>query len=487
MGETAPTAETTQPRRAPPWRIRRPGRPDGDPLPARRPARGRLHACSTSPSTATAGPTSRPARGRRSSSSTASATARTRWRPVVEELAEHYTVIAPDLLGHGRSEKPRADYSVAGFANGMRDLLSVLEVDRVTVVGHSLGRRRGRAVRLSVPAIAASAWSCVGSGGVGRTVSPLLAHGRRARHRGPHAVPRPAARPLRQPPGRRAAAALRHRPRARRRGDPGRVRRAAQHGGPHGDPAHAPLERRLERPGHHHGGPGLSGRGHPDPDHLGPARRHHPAGPRAAHPHGDAGQRVRDLRRGRALSPPHRPGALRARPARVHGALHAGDLRPERWRERLRRGARTSAADPPPTALADTSRCHRPRGIAAAPLGRVREVEHAEAEEEVLHGGVANRGLVVRVGPHVLRPSNPHSQSIFAFLRRRARCRLRRRAAASGDRRRRSRAARVHRGRRAGGPVSGVGPGGRGAGVGGGPHRPVPPRRGSVRPPPSLV
>ena len=35
----------------------------------------------------------------------------------------------------------------------------------------------------------------------------------------------------------------------------------------------------------------------------------------------------------------------------------------------------------------------------------------------MLHGGVANRGLVVRVGPHVLRPSNPHSRSIFAFLR----------------------------------------------------------------------
>ena len=61
------------------------------------------------------------------------------WRPVVEQLAEHHTVIAPDLLGHGRSEKPRADYTIAGFANGMRDLLTVLEVERVTVVGHSLG------------------------------------------------------------------------------------------------------------------------------------------------------------------------------------------------------------------------------------------------------------------------------------------------------------------------------------------------------------
>lgn len=63
----------------------------------------------------------------------------TTWIPVIEKLAEHYTVIAPDLLGHGRSDKPRADYSVGGYANGMRDLLTVLGIDKVTVVGHSLG------------------------------------------------------------------------------------------------------------------------------------------------------------------------------------------------------------------------------------------------------------------------------------------------------------------------------------------------------------
>jgi hypothetical protein len=37
--------------------------------------------------------------------------------------------------------------------------------------------------------------------------------------------------------------------------------------------------------------------------------------------------------------------------------------------------------------------------------------------EERLEGGIANVGQVVRVGPHVLRPSNPHSRSIHAFLR----------------------------------------------------------------------
>lgn len=63
----------------------------------------------------------------------------TTWSTVQSKLAQRFTVIAPDLLGHGKSDKPRADYSVAAYANGMRDLLSVLDVDRVTVVGHSLG------------------------------------------------------------------------------------------------------------------------------------------------------------------------------------------------------------------------------------------------------------------------------------------------------------------------------------------------------------
>ncbi|MFZ5847843.1 MAG: alpha/beta fold hydrolase [Actinomycetota bacterium] len=63
----------------------------------------------------------------------------TTWAPVIEALSRRYTVIAPDLLGHGSSDKPRADYSVGGYANGMRDLLTVLGIDKVTVVGHSFG------------------------------------------------------------------------------------------------------------------------------------------------------------------------------------------------------------------------------------------------------------------------------------------------------------------------------------------------------------
>jgi pimeloyl-ACP methyl ester carboxylesterase len=63
----------------------------------------------------------------------------TTWEAVQDKLAQRFTVIAPDLLGHGQSDKPRADYSVAAYANGMRDLLGVLDIERVTVIGHSLG------------------------------------------------------------------------------------------------------------------------------------------------------------------------------------------------------------------------------------------------------------------------------------------------------------------------------------------------------------
>jgi pimeloyl-ACP methyl ester carboxylesterase len=45
------------------------------------------------------------------------------WIPVLGALAPRHLVIAPDLLGHGHSAKPRADHSVAAYANGVRDPL----------------------------------------------------------------------------------------------------------------------------------------------------------------------------------------------------------------------------------------------------------------------------------------------------------------------------------------------------------------------------
>jgi pimeloyl-ACP methyl ester carboxylesterase len=61
------------------------------------------------------------------------------WRSVIPQLSKNFRVIAPDLLGHGESAKPRSDYSLGAFAVFLRDLLDELGVSQATVVGHSLG------------------------------------------------------------------------------------------------------------------------------------------------------------------------------------------------------------------------------------------------------------------------------------------------------------------------------------------------------------
>jgi pimeloyl-ACP methyl ester carboxylesterase len=97
----------------------------------------------------------------------------TTWWPVLSQLAQRYTVIAPDLLGHGASDKPRADYSLGGFANGLRDLLTVLGVARATVVGHSFGGGVAMQFAYQFPE-RTERLVLVGSGGLGTTVNPLL-------------------------------------------------------------------------------------------------------------------------------------------------------------------------------------------------------------------------------------------------------------------------------------------------------------------------
>src|SRR2546429_3720009 len=71
----------------------------------------------------------------------------TTWGRVMPYLARRFTVLAPDLAGHGASAKPRGDYSLGAHASGLRDLLAALGHDRATFVGHSLGG--GIAMQLS--------------------------------------------------------------------------------------------------------------------------------------------------------------------------------------------------------------------------------------------------------------------------------------------------------------------------------------------------
>jgi len=97
----------------------------------------------------------------------------TTWNGIQAKLAQRFTVIAPDLLGHGQSDKPRADYSVAAYANGMRDLLSVLEIERVTVVGHSLGGGVAMQFAYQFPHLV-DRLILVGAGGVTKDVNVAL-------------------------------------------------------------------------------------------------------------------------------------------------------------------------------------------------------------------------------------------------------------------------------------------------------------------------
>jgi pimeloyl-ACP methyl ester carboxylesterase len=95
------------------------------------------------------------------------------WSPVVAGLAAQHTVIAPDLLGHGHSAKPRGDYSLGAYASGVRDLVAALGYDRATVVGHSLGGGIAMQFAYQFPE-RVERLVLIGSGGLGREVHPIL-------------------------------------------------------------------------------------------------------------------------------------------------------------------------------------------------------------------------------------------------------------------------------------------------------------------------
>ena len=84
-----------------------------------------------------------------------------------------YTVIAPDLLGHGDSDKPRHDYSLGAYANLLRDLMFALGIERATIVGHSLGGGIGMQLAYQHP-MCCERLVLVSSGGLGREVSWML-------------------------------------------------------------------------------------------------------------------------------------------------------------------------------------------------------------------------------------------------------------------------------------------------------------------------
>jgi pimeloyl-ACP methyl ester carboxylesterase len=95
------------------------------------------------------------------------------WNDVMRLLSERYTVLAPDLLGHGQSAKPRGDYSLGAYGVGIRDLLIALGYRRATIVGHSLGGGVAMQFAYEYP-LFCERLVLVSSGGLGREVHALL-------------------------------------------------------------------------------------------------------------------------------------------------------------------------------------------------------------------------------------------------------------------------------------------------------------------------
>ncbi|MBA3437817.1 MAG: alpha/beta fold hydrolase [Actinomycetota bacterium] len=95
------------------------------------------------------------------------------WAPVLPLLSARCSVVAPDLLGHGQSAKPRGDYSLGAYASGVRDLVVGLGHERVTVVGHSLGGGIAMQFAYQFPE-RCERLVLVASGGLGQEVHPVL-------------------------------------------------------------------------------------------------------------------------------------------------------------------------------------------------------------------------------------------------------------------------------------------------------------------------
>jgi pimeloyl-ACP methyl ester carboxylesterase len=95
------------------------------------------------------------------------------WEPAIDELEDRHTLLAPDLLGHGESAKPRGDYSLGAYASAVRDTMVALGHDRATIVGHSLGGGIAMQFAYQFPE-RCERLVLVSSGGLGREVHPLL-------------------------------------------------------------------------------------------------------------------------------------------------------------------------------------------------------------------------------------------------------------------------------------------------------------------------
>ncbi|UAJ10564.1 alpha/beta fold hydrolase [Glacieibacterium megasporae] len=73
------------------------------------------------------------------------------WRRIIPVLAEHHTVIAPDLRGCGASDRPEMGYDKRTVASDVRELVRQLGLGQVDLVAHDVGMMVGYAYACAYP------------------------------------------------------------------------------------------------------------------------------------------------------------------------------------------------------------------------------------------------------------------------------------------------------------------------------------------------
>ncbi len=61
------------------------------------------------------------------------------WDQQVAHFAKRHRVVTLDLAGHGQSGRNREDWTMSAFGNDVRAVIEASEVDRIILIGHSMG------------------------------------------------------------------------------------------------------------------------------------------------------------------------------------------------------------------------------------------------------------------------------------------------------------------------------------------------------------
>ncbi|MEK3684359.1 alpha/beta hydrolase [Paenibacillus sp. FSL R10-2736] len=73
------------------------------------------------------------------------------WEGILPQFAQDYSIIAPDIRGHGQSDKPETGYHIDQMAEDMYLLLQHLQVDKCHIVGSSMGAEVGLSLAAAHP------------------------------------------------------------------------------------------------------------------------------------------------------------------------------------------------------------------------------------------------------------------------------------------------------------------------------------------------